>query len=93
MAKTQARENDKRRQIYLEDNFKENPNSSKIIKLIPFDNFKGGFNPNNNENIKPVYLFTEVKKNEYYNKNKMVRSPIVKKINFLKTILDDDFNY
>ena len=42
--------------------------------------------------IKPIYLFTDGKKDEYYEKKKIVRSPLVKKINFLETILDDDID-
>ena len=95
LAKTQAREYDRERKIYLGDNFIENENRSTLkgITFFPSGNYGDEFAFNKNENIKPIQLFSEGKKTGNYDKKKMVRSPVVKKINFLKTILDDDFNY
>ena len=94
IAKTQEREYNRKKVIYIGNNFRENENKSKIreINLNTEYSNKNVFSGNKNGIIKPIYLFTDGKKDEYYEKKKIVRSPLVKKINFLETILDDDID-
>ena len=46
-----------------------------------------------NGQIKPTYLFTDSKKNDFFEKREFARSPVVQKIDFLKTVFDDNENY
>ena len=97
LAKTQAREFE-RKVIYIGDigdNFLQNANRT-MKKRITI-NTK---HINNNEipygkngQISPIYLFTDNKKNDYFEKREFARSPIVQKIDFLKTVFDDNENY
>ena len=97
LAKTQAREFE-RKVIYIGDigdNFLQNANRT-MKKRITI-NTK---HINNNEipygkngQISPIYLFTDNKKNDYLEKREFARSPIVQKIDFLKTVFDDNENY
>ena len=93
IAKTQQREYDRKKIIYIGDNFRES--ESKLNKReinLNTESNNNFFSGNKNGIIKPIYLFTEGKKDEYYKKKKIIRSPLVKKINFLETILDDDID-
>ena len=42
-----------------------------------------------NGQISPIYLFTDSKKNDFFERREYARSPVVQKINFLKTVFDD----
>ena len=94
LAKTQAREYDRKRFIYIGNIPNENENRLTMngTQIIPSDNCKDELINNTNEKIKPIHLFTEGKKNGHYDKKYLSRSPVVKKINFLNTILDDNEN-
>ena len=93
IAKTQAREYE-RRLIYIGNNQNENENRLTMngTQLINSDKFRDEFINNKNEKVKSHYLFTEEKKNKNFDKKFLAKSPVVKKINFLKTILDDNEN-
>ena len=93
IAKTQAREYE-RRLIYIGKNPNENENRLTMngTQLINSDKFRDEFINNKNEKVKSRCLFTEEKKNKNFDKKYLAKSPVVKKINFLKTILDDNEN-
>ena len=94
IAKTQAREYERRRLIYIGNNPNENVNRLTMngIQLIHSDKLRDEFINNKNEKVMSHYLFTEEKKNKNYDKKYLAKSPVVKKINFLKTIFDENEN-
>ena len=94
LAKTQAREY-QRKVIYIGDNVMQSENRNKKKRMVINTN---GINNNEivfgkNGQIKPIYLFTDSKKNDFFEKREFARSPIVQKIDFLKTVFDDNENY
>ena len=90
IAKTQARDYDRRKIIYIGDNFIETKNKNDKIRST-LNPYEMNANNNSNDKIHRVYLFTEGKKDDY--QKKMIRSPVVKKINFLKTIFGENEKY
>ena len=94
LAKTQARDYE-RKQLYIGDNIMQNENRSTKngISIKPHDIYLDDNNFEKNANIRPIYLFTEGKKNDYFQRKDMSRSPIVQKIDFLKSVFDDDEKY
>ena len=94
LAKTQAREYE-RKVIYIGDNFLQSANRSTKKRIVINTN---GINNNEiafgkNGQINPIYLFTDSKKNDFFEKREFTRSPVVQKIDFLKTVFDDNENY
>ena len=94
LAKTQAREYE-RKVIYIGDNVLQSENRTKKKRIVINTN---GINNNDiafgkNGQIKPTYLFTDSKKNDFFEKREFARSPVVQKIDFLKTVFDDNENY
>jgi hypothetical protein len=90
LARSQAREYD--RKIILGENLqhRENKKNKKGIlfrhNVINIDNISY----NKNGNISPIYFPTDSKRIDYYKRKDDYRSPVVKKINFLKTALDEE---
>ena len=94
LAKTQARDYERKR-LYIGDNImqSENRSNKNRISMKPNDILLDDNNYAKNANISPIYLFTEGKKNEYLERKDIIRSPIVQKIDFLKTVFDEDEKY
>jgi hypothetical protein len=94
LAKTQAREYE-RKVIYIGDNIlhSANRNTKKRMEINKADINNKEIAHGKNGQIKPIYLFTDSKKNEFFERKEYARSPVVKKINFLKTVFDDIENY
>ena len=94
LAKTQAREYE-RKVIYIGDNILQsaNRNTKKrmVINTADINNKEIAYGKNGQ--ISPIYLFTDSKKNDFFERREYARSPVVQKINFLKTVFDDIENY
>ena len=92
IAKTQAREYERKNIIYIGNNLGDNLNrtNKKGVTIFPLDNHENDNNYEFNKRISPKYLFTEEKKDDFF--KRQIKSPVVKKINFLKTLFgEDDF--
>ena len=86
-AKTQGREYERRKFIYVGNNY----NNNKINININDENSNDKINYQNGK-INPIFLFTEGKKDDF-RKQQLIKSPVVKKINFLKTIFGENDDY
>ena len=90
LARSQAREYD--RKIILGENLQHHENKKNKKGILFRYNVINMNNISNtkNENLSPIYFPTDSKKIVYYQRKDAYRSPVVKKINFLKTPLDEE---